>query len=291
MEYLKLAPDIDTDPHIEEAGWCAARVYELLLKVSGAKDLHGRLSPEFVKPAWLAKRWNLTRDDLPGLDPADFISNGVTRLIRAGLLIQDGQALVIKGWEKFYKPSKTGAQRTRDWRDKLKVGDECDGRDVGDEPASRVTEPIVRDGCDKSDATPPTPLHPPTPPTNTISSEKSDEGLDGEENLSLLSPEEERTTSSVDEVLDHYVKAMKANGKQPRPTKKRRRLVSDRLREGIPISDLKMAINGLTWSDWHMGRDPRTNGTAYTDLRYCLKDAEAVEAFIERVPASHRGAA
>jgi hypothetical protein len=148
VEYLKLAPDIDSDPAIEAAGWCAARVYELLLKVSAMKDKRGRLGPQFRAPAWLAKRWNLTAADLPGVVPEDLIANGIARLAGVGLVHQDGEDLVLSGWEKYYKPAQSNAERQAAFRKKGSVT-----RNESNE--SNATSPTL-----------PTPLHPPTPPTH-----------------------------------------------------------------------------------------------------------------------------
>jgi hypothetical protein len=164
LEYLKLAPDIDSDPDIEEAGWVAARVYELLLKVSAMKDLRGRIPPQFQHRGWLVKRWNLRHDTLPGIVPAEMLAAGVVRLLAVGLLAEDGEDWVITGWEKFYKPAKSGAERTNNWRARNKVT--CDD---GDEAASHVTGPKARDGGDECDATHVTPpTHALTSPTHDV---------------------------------------------------------------------------------------------------------------------------
>ncbi len=142
MEYLKLTPDIDSDPAIEAAGWCAARVYELLLKVSALKDKRGRLERQFQAPGWLARRWNLTAADLPGVLPEDLIANGIARLAAVGLIHQDGEDLVLAGWDKYYKPAQSNAERQASFRKKGSV---------------------TRNASNESNATSPTPLHPPTP--------------------------------------------------------------------------------------------------------------------------------
>jgi hypothetical protein len=120
VEYLKLAPDIDSDPDIEEAGWVGARVYELLLKVSALKDLRGRIPPGLQHPGWLVRRWNLRADDLPGVIPAQMVERGVARLIDVGLLTVEDGVWVIVGWEKFYRPRETSTARVRKHRETLK---------------------------------------------------------------------------------------------------------------------------------------------------------------------------
>ena len=111
MDHLRIRPDIDTDPRLEEAGWGASRVYELLLKISGQYDLKGRLPPEKQRPGWLAKRWNLMPADLPGVKPEDFITVGLTRLLQVGVVRREGSDVVISAWAKWYGGVKTGAER------------------------------------------------------------------------------------------------------------------------------------------------------------------------------------
>lgn len=119
MEHIRLDPCIDSDPDIEAAGFWGARVFELLLKVSAWKDLHGRVPPQYLRPDWLAKRWNLAQKDIPGLEVEGIILDGTERLIRAGLLTMESDAtLVIRGWDKFYKRPQTNAERQEAWRER-----------------------------------------------------------------------------------------------------------------------------------------------------------------------------
>src|SRR5690606_15109420 len=73
MGYWRLGPTMDDHPDIEAAGWAGARVFELLLKVSARFDLRGALPAKYADPAFLAKRWKLGPDAIPGLNPEDFI--------------------------------------------------------------------------------------------------------------------------------------------------------------------------------------------------------------------------
>lgn len=152
MDYLRIAPDIDTDPDLEAAGWAAARVYELLLKVSGLKDLRGRIPPEYQKPSWLARRWNLTADDLPGVNPEDFIAGGISRLLQVGKLRADGSALIITGWDGFYAKRDLSTPRVQKHRETAR--NTCVG--------VKRSETAETDETEETD-TPPTPPTPPTP--------------------------------------------------------------------------------------------------------------------------------
>jgi hypothetical protein len=170
MEYLRIKPDIDTDPELEAAGWTAARVYELLLKVSAMKDLRGRLPPECLKPEWLAKRWNLTGDSWPGIDPMRFIVHGLEKLHDVGKLYTDASdgTTVIRGWENFYKPSKSTAERSREYRQRHGPSHspvthhEASRRHVTEEVPVTQSDAVTRH---ERHATPPTNTTHSTPPT------------------------------------------------------------------------------------------------------------------------------
>lgn len=153
MEYLKLAPDIDTNPEIMRAGWWGARFYELLLKVSALKDLKGRVPPDYQDLEWLARMWNLGPDDFgAAVTVAAIMARSKDSAQRAGLFTVDGGDWVLRGWEKYYRPAKPGAIRQAEYEKRQR-----------EKRASGLT---AADGPDETDATsptPPTPLHPPTP--------------------------------------------------------------------------------------------------------------------------------
>jgi hypothetical protein len=237
--------------------------------------------------------------------PEEVVSPGLASLERLGVIEWHDTTLEAPKFEEAQEAKKTELLKKRDQRQRARDMARAEGLKRRTQPPSEPPEIIqgVSPGvpeCPKVSPvvplqTPQTPQPSPDTPAQDLSSKKPDEEIEAEDDdegndLPLLTPEESRKTSGIDEVIRHYLEAMRANGKTPKPTKKRRKLVEQRIRDGIPIRDLKLAIDGLTWSDWHMGRDPRTNGAAYTDLRYCLKDPETVEAFIERVPPKHREA-
>lgn len=163
MDYLRLDPAIDSDPALEEAGWWATRVYELLLKISAMRDLRGRIPAECQRPAWLAKRWGLPAN----LDAEDILPGCLDALVAVGKLQrEDDGALVISGWKKWYPTPKTGAERTAAWRDRQR-SDDRDDRDECDEgPSQAVT---VTDTYS-------TPPHPTPPDTSRSSSSTSSVG-------------------------------------------------------------------------------------------------------------------
>jgi hypothetical protein len=114
VEYLKLDPDIDSDPAIMSAGWWGARFYELLLRVSARKDLKGRIPPEYQNLTWLARIWNLDAEDIARMQIARDAA------LDAGLIRLDGGDWILKGWEKFYSPAKSGAQRQSEYEGRIR---------------------------------------------------------------------------------------------------------------------------------------------------------------------------
>lgn len=162
MEYLKLDPDIDSDPAIMSAGWWGARFYELLLKVSAKKDLEGRITPEYQNLKWLARIWNLSDDDCAVRDPAGTMLIARDSAIAAGLIRIDGDDWVLRGWEKYYRPAKAPAQRTAEYeqRQREKGLTRKGGRWAPAEESSGPHDPH------ETHATPPTPPTHSTPPTS-----------------------------------------------------------------------------------------------------------------------------
>jgi len=59
------------------------------------------------------------------------------------------------------------------------------------------------------------------------------------------------------------------------------RATLERLRDGYTVEQIKLAIRGLKKSDWHMGRDPKTDGKRYDDLFNVCKSPEVIERFMD----------
>lgn len=62
---------------------------------------------------------------------------------------------------------------------------------------------------------------------------------------------------------------------------KPRRAVVGRALASFSREQLFQAIDGVARSDWHMGRDPKTEGRSYRDLATIFRDAAQVEKFID----------
>jgi hypothetical protein len=60
----------------------------------------------------------------------------------------------------------------------------------------------------------------------------------------------------------------------------RRTKIEARLREGYSREELLEAIDGLTMSDWHMGRDPKTKGRRYDGIDNVFRNGEYLERFV-----------
>lgn len=93
----------------------------------------------------------------------------------------------------------------------------------------------------------------------------------------MLDQEEVTRSQQAREVFEYWVKVF---GK----TKawldaKRSATIVARLREGMTVDDLKMAIRGCRCSRWHMGENERHK--KYCDLELILRDAKHVEQFCE----------
>ena len=85
--------------------------------------------------------------------------------------------------------------------------------------------------------------------------------------------ENARDQEAIEWVFDYYIRKLKRDPRQYLFTPKRERMLRDRLRESMKVMDLEAAANfmascvdAMTRSDWHMGRDPKTNGRTYNEL-------------------------
>lgn len=156
MDFLQIDPRMDEHPDIEAAGFDGARVFEAVLRACARNDGRGRLRGKFAHPGWLARRMNLTREVIGGIDPDTWVNHGLERCVRCGLLERDGQDVIIPGWEKFYSPKKTGAERTADWEQRKRGRQSLTPTDEADDERQSASAPSVTDA---------TPLH--STPQNT----------------------------------------------------------------------------------------------------------------------------
>lgn len=169
MDYLRIDPLMDEHPDVEEAGFAAVAVFQAVLRAIARNDGHGILRAKFATPRWLAKRLCLRPEDIGGGEPETWIAQALDRCARCGLACrnQDGD-LVVPGWEKFYQPSKTNAERQAEFRNKHKPAEsECAVDEAAVTPVTPVTPVTAVTTPVTSNATP---LHS-TPQNNTESKE------------------------------------------------------------------------------------------------------------------------
>lgn len=187
MDHVRIDPAIDEHPGLERAGWWAARVFELLIKVSGRKDFHGEIPLEYLDPVWLAKRWNLGASDIPGADPSALIETGLDALLaipkKHAVVERRGDALVILGWEDIYgRRAKSNAERQAEYRERqAKERNENNGSNGG---SLRVT----RSHDEALTSTPhhTTPHNKPPPPSSAPAAALLPEKLDQEEAIACF---------------------------------------------------------------------------------------------------------
>jgi hypothetical protein len=153
MEHLRIDPLFDEHPDVERAGWAGKELFHFLLRLSARMDLGGAFDSRRLEPAWIARRWELTADDLGGVDPVAWIGAALQRCIASGLLASDGQGgAVICGWETFYQPKQKSTPRVQAFRalrsSQLK-------RDETHETPRNVLKRVKRDETPET----PTPLH------------------------------------------------------------------------------------------------------------------------------------
>lgn len=195
-------------------------------------------------------------------------------LVVYGFLEVAGAAWRVRGASKYLKIAKAQSDAGK-------------ARSAGARDGKGRLAPAPVQLLPSSPPAPDQPLHPapstqhPTPEAKDISAA---ELLDQE--VPLLTMQEATSTSLVEKIVGHFCEAMAANGIEVRPTESKRKLVRARLKDGFDEDTIVRAINGFTFSDWHMGRDPKTGGRRYAELKYCLESAEKVESYSQRAPSA-----
>lgn len=87
--------------------------------------------------------------------------------------------------------------------------------------------------------------------------------------------------ADVDTVLGYWATELYPK-RRPIFDKPRRAIVEARLAH-FTVEQLCRAVDGVALSDWHMGRDPKTEGKSYRDLDVIFRNASQVEKFLELV--------
>ncbi len=92
----------------------------------------------------------------------------------------------------------------------------------------------------------------------------------------MKQPEQQPDTDPIQEIFDHWRNIM--GFKRARLDDKRRKLISDRLRNGYALADLLDAISGCFLSPFHQGDNQDCR--KYCDLELILRDAKHVDQFV-----------
>jgi len=97
----------------------------------------------------------------------------------------------------------------------------------------------------------------------------------------------ELESAIITRVFGYYLNATDRNPATYRLTPSRRRLAATRLRDCLKLTKgdyekseslLRLAVDGMAASDWHMGRNPKTNGKTYFEWdKHLFKSYEAME--------------
>ncbi len=95
-------------------------------------------------------------------------------------------------------------------------------------------------------------------------------------------PAQPKLSSEVRRVFDHW-RATLGHDRAVLDDKRRRKIEAAIKSHGVETAIA--AIDGCASSDWHMGRDPKSDGKRFDDLTLILRDAEKIEKFAAMAPA------
>jgi uncharacterized protein YdaU (DUF1376 family) len=120
--------------------------------------------------------------------------------------------------------------------------------------------------------------------TNKRNAERdAEQGYNPQPTTYNLQPTKYKT--EVDIVFKYWQEVMGHSG--ARLVAKRTRAISDRLREGYTVDQLKLAIDGCKASEWHQGKNDA--GTVYDEITLICRDGPKVEDFIKRAQKANPG--
>lgn len=111
---------------------------------------------------------------------------------------------------------------------------------------------------------------------NAVDKEKEEEKEKKKEKTSSFS-------SQVTEIWDHYIQTF--DGFFPRGislTEKRRSHIEARLKQGISVDDIKLAISNIRQSPFHCGENP--SGKFYADITFVCRSKDKVEEWMNYQP-------
>jgi hypothetical protein len=182
-------------------------------------------------------------------------------LFREGLVKADWNARVvwIPNAIKYNRPENPNV--VKGWRDSWEEVPECSLKTEAYQAFNEFTEGLseefgkaFREGCAKGLA--------------------NQEQEQEQEQDKTISSKPDGFDDAVSEIFSYYLEATERNPKTYELTPTRKRKAIPRLKECLQKTGgdlanakalMKLAIDGLVASDWHMGRDPKTGGKKYCE--------------------------
>lgn len=110
MEWYRRYSNLSSHPQIIRAGFWGRIVFDALCEVSAEFDLGGLISDDFYDAQFLIRRLGLHAQAIGGMAPEAVIAAGLNGCLKAGLLVREGNAVVIDGWDR--KQPKTPTKST-----------------------------------------------------------------------------------------------------------------------------------------------------------------------------------
>ena len=82
----------------------------------------------------------------------------------------------------------------------------------------------------------------------------------------------------------NYWKQQMGKDNKSKLTPERREKIQARLNDGYTLEDMTRAIDGCKASDFHMGREPQSQGRTYNDLTLIFRNGAKLEGFRDSAP-------
>lgn len=181
--------------------------------------------------------------------PVGVTSKGITQLLKDGLLIRDGDVLVVPAFLRRQFESDNVTERTRKHRSQERSND-----DGGNVPTPPEGTPPETEADTESE-------NPPDPPSSTA--------------LAVVpNGSSPAATSDVDTVWDAW---LQATGRTRSVLDDRRQRIIRNALKRYPLTDVVDAVRGWRNSPHHRGENDRS--TVYNDLELLLRDTQHIERF------------
>lgn len=285
LKYIQMDCNISSHPEHRVAGFWGTTVFRELVLVSGEFGLRGRIPPKYANPEWIADRLGRGAH-------AEAVREGIASAVRAGLLLQDGQDLVIPDWYRWcgghtaYQAKSRGTtdrpadppRNTQGTRNVTHIPSAGIGgprgtsstktpsgnvshKERGAEPSGTAQE---RAPSDPEQLALITECESPTGDKNRL------EQVEVGTSTCRVCPEDEQA------VFDHWKQA--TGHERAQFTSERRRVVRKALDEmGYSVADCCLAIDGCLKTPYNMGENE--TGVLFNDLGLVIRDAAHIDRF------------